>query len=230
MSLNVVLDHIEHINRKTQFLIHRLRYEKFEYSNKSGKYLANQIKQNKERTTISTIINSAGKTIQTPEEINKTFLDFYTNLYSTTNSPNQDDINSFLNNINLPQLTEDQINSLEKPFTITEFHNALKLMPNNKSPGPDGFPAEFYKHFWNILAPVFNKLTSEIKQNSKLPPDMNTATISLLLKPNKDPTSPSSYRPLSLINTDTKIISKALAQRIESVIPFIIHSNQTGVI
>ena len=103
-------------------------------------------------------------------------------------------------------------------------------MPNNKSPGPNGFPAEFYKHFWNSQSPFFNRLTDEIKQKSKLPIDMNTATISLLLKPNKDPTSPSSYRPLSLINTDTKMISKALASIIETVIPSIIHSDQTGLI
>ena len=52
---------------------------------------------------------------------------------------------------------------LEKPFTITEFHDALKLMPNNKSPGLDGFPAEFLKHFWNTLVPVFNRITAETK-------------------------------------------------------------------
>ena len=78
-------------------------------------------------------------------------------------------------------------------------------MPNNKSPGPDGFPAEFYKHFWNSLSHIFNRLTDEIKQQSKLPIDMNTTTIFLLLKPNKDPTSPSSYRPLSAICQKTNI-------------------------
>ncbi len=59
---------------------------------------------------------------------------------------------------------------------------------------------------------------------------MNTALITLLLKPDKDPTHLSSYRPLSLINTDIKIISKALTNRIEKVIPSIIHPDQTGFI
>ena len=57
---------------------------------------------------------------------------------------------------------------------------------------------------------------------------MTMATISLLLKSNKDPTSPSSYCPLSLINTDMKIISKALASQIETVTPSLIHLDQTG--
>lgn len=54
--------------------------------------------------------------------------------------------------------------------------------------------------------------------------------MTLLLKPNKDPMHPSSYRPFSLINTDLKIITKALATRIESVIPTLIHYDQTGFI
>lgn len=101
-------------------------------------------------------------------------------------------------------------------------------MPNNKSPEPDGFPAEFYKHFWPILTPLFNRLVTEIKQNSNLPKNMNTATISMLLKPIKDPSLPPSYRPISLINVDTKIIAKTLAHRIEKVISSIIHPDQTG--
>ncbi len=90
--------------------------------------------------------------------------------------------------------------------------------------------AEFYKHFWSILSPLFIRMIIESKQKSKLPDNMNTATISLLLKPNKDPTLPSSYRPISLINVDIKIIAKALAYRLEKVTPSIIHPDQTGFI
>lgn len=106
--------------------------------NKSGKYIANQIKQNKEKTAIPIIMNSAGKLVQIPEEINKTFQDFYSNLYSSIRRPSQMKIDRFLHNIDLPKLTDDQVNELEKLFTIEEFHKALK--PNNKSPGTDGFP------------------------------------------------------------------------------------------
>lgn len=220
----------ELINKHTQFLIHRLRQENFHHSNKSGKYLANQIKQNKEKATIPVIIDTAGKSTNSPEEINQTFEIFYSKLYSSEKDPDQKDIDSFLNNINLPQLSKHQINTLESPLSEHELFNALKLMPNNKAPGPDGFPAEFYKHFWSILSPLFIRMITESKQKSKLPDNMNTATISLLLKPNKDPTSPSSYRPISLINVDIKIITKALAHRIEKVTPSIIHPDQTGFI
>ena len=103
-------------------------------------------------------------------------------------------------------------------------------MPSNKAPGPDGFPAEFYKEFWTVLAPTFHKMVLEVKQNGRLSPHMNSANIILLQKPGKDPVLPSSYRPISLINVDLKIICKVLAKRIEKITPLIIHPDQTGFI
>jgi len=86
-------------------------------------------------------------------------------------------------------------------------------MPSNKAPGPDGFPAEFYKEFWTVLAPTFHKMVLQVKQNGRLSPHMNSANIILLQKPGKDPVLPSSYRPKSLINVDLKIICKAITQK-----------------
>ena len=218
------------INKKTTFMIQRLRQEAFQHCNKSSKYLANQLKQNQEKTHIVSIQNSAGKPTQSPVEINQIFKDFYAKLYSSENDPLQTDINRFLNNINLPKLTQKQQLMLDSPITDIELEKALKLMPNNKSPGPDGFPAEFYKHFWSILTPLFQRVVTEITKTSRLPNHMNSAIISLLLKPNKDPTIPSSYRPISLINVDLKLITKTLSHRLEKVIPSIIHPDQTGFI
>lgn len=62
-------------------------------------------------------------------------------------------------------------------------------------------------------------MIDELTIGSQIPPTLNTAMITLLLKPDEDPTDPASYRPLSLTNTDMKIISKTLASRIEGIIP-----------
>ncbi len=37
---------------------------------------------------------------------------------------------------------------------MDKLHKALQHMPNRKDPGPEGFPAEFHKEFWPLLAPV----------------------------------------------------------------------------
>lgn len=91
----------EIINKKTQFQIHRLREEQYHHSNKSGKFLVNLIKQNKEKTTISTIRDPAGKPTQSPEDIHQIFRDFYAELNLPEIDPTQDNIKLFLNNINL---------------------------------------------------------------------------------------------------------------------------------
>lgn len=63
---------------------------------------------------------------------------------------------------------------------------------------------------------------------STLPPTLRQANISLLLKPNKNPLEYSSYRPLSLLNVDFKILSKLLALRLDRLVPSLISLDQTG--
>lgn len=156
------------------------------------------------------------------------FFKNYHKLYSSVNDPKLTDIQLFLNKLNRQSLTKEQADYIDMPLTLSELHRSLLKIPNNKAPGPDGFPAEFLKHFWDILSPLFNRMIGEIKSKGKIPSHMNLALIRLL-KPDNDPTLPSGY-PLSLINTDIKIISKALAFRLDSVISSIIHKDQTGFI
>lgn len=103
-------------------------------------------------------------------------------------------------------------------------------MPYNKLPRPDGLPDEFYKHFWQIMSLLFYRVVTEMKTSSTNLMHMNTVVMTLLLKSNKDPIYPTSYRPLSLINTDLKVVTKVLATRIETVILILIHHDQTGFI
>ena len=66
----------------------------------------------------------------------------------------------------VPQLTAVENDILAAPFTEKEVFEAISQMKNNKAPGPDGFPAEFYKKCWHIikgwgdLLPLFNDLFS----------------------------------------------------------------------
>lgn len=61
-----------------------------------------------------------------------------------------------------------------------------------------------------------------------LPQTLTEASITLLLKPDKESSDCSSYRPISLLNVDYKILAKALALLLEPVMPNILSPNQTG--
>lgn len=101
-------------------------------------------------------------------------------------------------------------------------------MKPGKSPGPDGFTVEFYKAFAPLLIPTLTQLFNDSFKVGSLPPTLSEASISLLLKKDKDPISCGSYRPISLLKVDFKILAKVLCFRLERVLPCLISHDQTG--
>lgn len=120
--------------------------------------------------------------------------------------------------------------NLETPISNTEVKTAIMAMKSGKSPGVDGFPAEFYKKYLDVLCPFLTKVLQEAFECGSLPDSFNEAIITLLPKKDKDLTDPANYRPISLINVDCKILSKVLALRLDKVLPKIIHKDQVGFI
>lgn len=89
-------------------------------------------------------------------------------------------------------------------------------MQSGKSLGPDGFPVEFFKKFSSLLSPLLLAMFTESFDHSHLPTTLNQASISLLAKKDKDPTLCESYRPISLLNVDFRILAKAVALHLET--------------
>jgi hypothetical protein len=104
----------------------------------------------------------------------------------------------------------------------------IKSLPTKESPGPDMFCPEFYQTFKEKLIPVLLKLFRKIEIEVTLPNSFYEATITLILKPHKDPTKRENFGPSSLMNTSAKILNKILANRIQEHIRTIIHHEQVG--
>ena len=74
---------------------------------------------------------------------------YYKNLFIERQHLSEHDINNFLNRVSkFLQLSTEQSLECEKYITEKELYETLKSMPNNKSPGNDGFTKEFFKKFW----------------------------------------------------------------------------------
>lgn len=131
---------------------------------------------------------------------------------------------------NLPSLSEKQNESLIAEITERELILSITNLKANKSPGPDGFPAEWYKKFKSELSQLLLKILNSALREGKIPQSWKEATISVIPKEGKDHTNCSSFRPISVLNTDYKIFTSILAKRLEKILPSLINTDQTGFI
>ena len=99
-------------------------------------------------------------------------------------------------------------------------------MQNDKSPGNEWLTKELYQIFWNKLKEIFIDSVSETKEKWHLKPSQRQANITLIEKKNKDKRVIQNWRPISLLNLDLKVISKALSEKLKIVLADLISSQQ----
>lgn len=100
-------------------------------------------------------------------------------------------------------------------------------MSSNKSLGPIGFTAEFFKAAWSIVGGDVTRAVHELFKSGKLLRQYNASTITLVPKCQK-PKKVSDYRPISCCNILYKCISKLLAERLKKSLPSLISRNQSA--
>jgi exonuclease III len=130
----------------------------------------------------------------------------------------------------VPRLTEFERNSLEGMITLVEASQALKNMNNGKSPGSDGFSAEFFKVFWNKLGDFVVRSLNDGFLKGELSSTQKEGVIICIPKGDKDREYIKNWRPISLLNVVYKIASACIANRLKAVLPSIIHEDQSGFI
>ena len=123
-------------------------------------------------------------------------------------------------------LTDSERASCEGLFTKDELFSALQGHQTGKSPGSDGLPTEFYLAFWDNLGDVLVLVLNKRHRLGVLTDSQRESLLRLLYKKD-DKRLPKNWRPISLLNTDYKLASKVITERLKSVMSSIVHQDQT---
>jgi hypothetical protein len=161
----------------------------------------------REKTQISKIRNTKGDITTNTTEIQEIIRDYLESLYSTE-FENLEEIDRFLETYKYPKLNQEDNNHMNRSIIQKEIEAAIKSLPKKKSPGPDGFTAEFYQTFKEELIPSLLKLFHEIEREGTLSNSFYEANLTLIPKPEKDTSKKENYRTISLTNINSKILNK----------------------
>ena len=165
-----------------------------------------------------------GVQITDPDDIMARTRDFYQSLYK------DEPINTALKEEflqDLPCLSEEDREICEGRLSYEECYAAIKAMKDNKSPGSDGLPKEFYKLFFPVFGHSFVNMVNGCFEDGQLTESQRLGYISLLCKKLDVPQFLTNWRPISLLNVDYKIISKSICNRLKLVMSSLISVDQT---
>ncbi|GJY93449.1 putative RNA-directed DNA polymerase [Tanacetum coccineum] len=123
-------------------------------------------------------------------------------------------------------LNEQVATDMIRNVTTQEVKEALFSMGDDKSPGPDGYTACFFKTAWDVVADDVTNAICEFFRNGNLLKELNHTIIALIPKV-KSPTRVNDYRPISCCNVLFKCISKIIANRIKHSLKILISPNQS---
>ena len=226
---------IETIHKELQLLrepkirasMARARVQSYEEGEKPSKYFCNLEKRNAVNKTIS-CLEVNGKILTEQNDILSAQKTFYHSLYTTSKHLDSSSTKQFLNPKNITGLSETQKELCEGHVSEDEVKDAIRLMKNNKTPGTDGLPSEFYKFFWNDIKIFLLRSYNEAFKNGGLSITQTQGIITCLPKGNKPRQYLQNWRPITLLNVDYKILSSVIANRMKKVLPDIISNNQKG--
>ena len=149
------------------------------------KPLARLIKRKRQRTQINKFRNKKGEVITDTTEIQRIIREYYKQLYANKMA-NLEEMDTVLERYNLPRLTQEKIQNMNRSITSAEIEIVIKKLPTNKIPGADAFTEEFYQTFREELTSILLKLFQKMSEEGKLPSSFYEATITLIPKPDKD--------------------------------------------
>ena len=213
----------EKLMERTRGIMFRSKARWYEQGEKNTKYFFTLEKARYNSKTCYTILNEAKDEISDPTKILQVQRQFYQDLYEVEREENFNMENNF--GVKVPN----EIRELQsQQMTVSDIAVAVKAMKNNKTPGEDGIPIDFYKVFWKWIHKPLYEMIQQVYQQDSLHTTARRGILNLIPKPGKDTREIKNLRPITLLNSDYKIIEKVVANKMIPALEYIIHTDQRG--
>ena len=141
--------------------------------------------------------------IEGEQELKKYITDYYKNLFC---KPDIANVRLDIDNAN--RISQEEADELVKPFSMEEIKKAVFQMEHNKSPGPDGFTAEFDQHFWELVKIDLHAMLNDFHDGNLNIARLKYGIITLVPK-YKDAKQIQKFRPICLLNVVFKFFTKS---------------------
>lgn len=211
-------------------LIFRSRAKWAQLGEKPTSYFLNLQKRKSAEKTLSSVVLEDGTTSSYPKTVLATCREFFEKLYDEDTSKLSpiDEVVEELAYLDHQTLSTEDRDLLDSPFTQEELKKALQQLNLEKCPGTDGFNPEFYLTFWDLLAPNLANSLAHSMEHGLLSCQQRRGVINLIPKKDLNRRHIANWRLITILNTDYKILTKAMAVRLQKPLDAIIHANQTG--
>ena len=215
---------VEKIGTRLEQKTARKWYNEGELSNK---YFFNLLNR-RTNGEITTIIGENGEEIKEPQRIEEKIRNFYRDLYESVPDETNDGTDDTLFR-HIEQVLPEEGARMQECITLDELTTTLKNCVDS-APGPDGIPYSFLKHFWADYGQVLLESWQYSLSSGDLPPSHKVSYLRLIPKAGKDARVISNLRPITLSNTDHKLVTKTYAAKLTEVVARCIGEEQTAYI
>jgi len=182
------------------------------------------LNKNRQKQKLINKIRKNNEEFSGQEEVSKCIKDFYTDLYKKQQTTQEEDEAFY---VNCPKLPEKEKKFMDESLTLADLQAAMATCKESM-PGPDGIPYIVYKKFWKQTGQIILDAWNYSILTGNLAPSHVESVITLLPKDGKDKRDIKNWRPITLSNCDSKIITKAVSIKMSKVLDLIIDSSQTA--
>uniref|UniRef100_A0A3P9J195 Reverse transcriptase domain-containing protein n=1 Tax=Oryzias latipes TaxID=8090 RepID=A0A3P9J195_ORYLA len=225
LNLQSKLDELYTQRARGAYIRSRARW--IEEGEKNSAYFCSLEKRRQKRNSLkSLLVNDIEITDE--KAISSEIYRFYSHLYSSKFS--RTDCDNFIKEItqHIPKIDDNFKQTCDKQLLISELDAVISRLSLNKSPGSDGLTGDFYRHFWEDIRNLLHQVFLEIFETCTLPTTTKHGIIVSIPKPDKDPRLIDNRRPITLRNSDYKLLTYIFASRLQTGLSELIAETQSG--